>query len=211
MEVIQTSQTFVQREEGLRVSSPSATDLEELELVEIPTDHIWPIFYPGLTAAAQPLTPDTYIKTPSLIDYGDTPASYKLSDHISNEVEVCEMLMKHPHPNIAHYLGCIVEYDRIIGLCFVKYDMNLSEALRRNIPFDKERCLRGIENGISHLHGKEGQELGLKRGTVGWCAEKMDYATRDNDRHGISKIREFLVKGNADSSDFGEKRQALCT
>lgn len=132
--------------------------------------------------------------------------------------------MEHPHPNVAHYLGCIVEHGRVTGLCFVKYDMSLSEALRRNIPLDKERCLRGIEDGVGHPHGlglihndlnpsnimmqdgdpviidfdsckKEGQELGLKRGTVGWCAEQMDYATRDNDRHGISKIREFLMKG----------------
>ncbi|KAJ8123343.1 hypothetical protein ONZ43_g684 [Nemania bipapillata] len=247
MEIIQASEAFVQGEGDLvfdhkkfilrrtrdnqyfysrtlkRISSPSATDLEELELIEIPTDHIWPIFKAGLTAAAQPLPSKTYIKRPSLIDYGDTPASYKLSDQILNEAEVCEILMEHPHPNIAHYLGCIVEDGRITGLCFVEYDMTLSEAMKHDISLDKERFLQGIENGVSHLHGlglihndlnphnimiqdgnpviidfdsckKEGQELGPKRGTDGWCAEKMDYAIRDNDRYGISKIREFMMK-----------------
>jgi hypothetical protein len=41
----------------------------------------------------------------------------------------------------------------------------------------------------------EGQELGQKGGTFGWAEEGITHATRGNDFYGISKIREFLMKG----------------
>jgi serine/threonine protein kinase len=70
-----------------------------------------------------------------------------------NEAEVCEILRAFPHPNIARYLGCIVENNRITGLCFVKYGMNLLERVTKDSrPFDIDLCLRGIQKGIQHLH-----------------------------------------------------------
>lgn len=42
---------------------------------------------------------------------------------------------------------------------------------------------------------KEGEKLGLKRGTVGWEMEGAVYAMPENDHFGLSKIREFLMEG----------------
>ncbi|KAM7214747.1 hypothetical protein V8F06_009912 [Rhypophila decipiens] len=247
MEVIETSEAFAQHKGDLvfdhtkiilwrkednqyfysrtqkRIRSPSEVNVNELEFNEIPTNDIWPIFNPKFTQAPTTLTPNTYIKRPSLLNYGDTPASCKLSDQISTEVEVCELLMKNPHLNIAQYLGCIVEGDRITGLCFARYDMTLSEKQRRRIAFDRDGCLERIKDGVRHLHElglvhndlnprnimmdgggnpviidfdsckREGHELGLKGGTDGWAMEGITHARYENDFYGISKIREFLM------------------
>ena len=116
-----------------RYPANSQVDLLELDLVPIPTSQIWPPFPRQFTRAPEPLPQDCYIKRPSLLYYGDTKASTELSSLLLNEAEVCEILRAFPHPNIARYLGCIVENDRITGLCFVKYGMNLSERVTKDI------------------------------------------------------------------------------
>jgi len=104
-------------------------DPHELDLVPIPASQIWPPFPTQFTQAPEPLPQDCYVKRPSLLYYGDTEDrdSTELSSLLLNEAEVCEILRASPHPDIAQYLGCIVKNDRITGLCFVKYGMNLSE------------------------------------------------------------------------------------
>ena len=168
------------------------------------------------------------MKRPSLLDYGDgdgddTKTSTELSGLLLSEAEVCEILRTSPHPNIAQYLGCQVEDDRIMGLCFVKYGMNLWErVIKDSRPFDKDLILQGIQEGIRHLHSlglihcdlnpvnivmdhgdtpvivdfdscrRNGEELGLKRGTFGWTNEDFKFARPENDEYGLSKIRDFL-------------------
>jgi serine/threonine protein kinase len=78
--------------------------------------------------------------------YGDTQASTYLSSLLLHEAKVCKILRASPHPNIVRYLGCVVENDRVTGLCFVKYDMILSEG-----P-SKLDLLQQIQKGIRHLH-----------------------------------------------------------
>lgn len=93
------------------------------------------------------------MKRPSLLHYGDTEASTKLSTLILDEAKACEILSVHPHPNIAQYLGCTVEGGRITGLCFVKYGMTLLERVSKGShAFDADLCLCGIQDGIQHLH-----------------------------------------------------------
>ncbi len=65
---------------------------------------------------------------------------------------MCKLLVQHPHPNVAEYRGCVVEDNRIASLCFARYDITLSEKVSSGAPFDRAACLRGIEDGISHLH-----------------------------------------------------------
>jgi serine/threonine protein kinase len=197
--------------------------LDDLVLNKIPVEDIWPVANPKFTRAPRPLPPNTYIKRPSLLEYGDTPASCKPRDQVLNEVEVCEILMNSPHPNIGQYLGCIAEGDRITGLCFTQYEMTLSEMRERGIPFDRDGCLRRIECGVRHLHKlglvhndlnprnimmeannpviidfdsckRQGQELGLKGGTDGWALEGVTHAEHNNDFYGLAKIREFLIE-----------------
>ena len=189
---------------------------------KIPAESVWPPMDPRFTRTPDPLPPNTYLKQPSLLDYGDTCASLEPSCQILTEVEACEILRRHPHPNIAQYLGCVSKHGRIKGLCFVKYPMTLSKRLKDPKPFDKALCLQGIERGIGHMHGlglihndlnpsnimmdgdnpviidfdsckREGAKLGLKAGTFGWAIDGADYARRENDIYGLSKIREILM------------------
>jgi len=207
-----------------RYFAGSKVDPLELDPVLIPASHIWPLFPRHFTRAPEPLPQDCYVKRPSLLYYGDTEVSTDLSSLLLNEAEVCEILRASPHPNIAQYLGCIVEDGRITGLCFVKYGMNLSERVTKGSrSFDTDDFLRGIEKGIRHLHSlglihcdinptniltngdapvicdfdscrREGEKLGFKAGTMGWTSEDFEFARPENDQYGLSKIRDFLFQ-----------------
>ncbi|KAH8588263.1 kinase-like domain-containing protein [Bisporella sp. PMI_857] len=199
-------------------------DLLELDPVPIPASQIWPPFPTRFARAPEPLPQDCYVKRPSLLYYGDTEASTELGSLLLNEAEVCEILRTFLHPNIAQYLGCIVENDRITGLCFVKYGMNLSERVTKDSrPFDADLFSQGIQEGIRHLHSlnlihcdlnptnilmngdtpvigdfdscqREGEKLGFKAGTRGWTSEEFKFARPENDQYGLSRIRNFYFK-----------------
>ena len=205
-----------------RLGASSTVDLEDLQLIAIPNENIWPYFSDQFLRAPEPLPPNCYIKEPSLLEYGDTPVSLQISAQTLQEVKVCELLRKHPHPNVARYLGCVVEEGRIKGLCFMQYKMTLAKRLRIAAPFDRKLCLAGIEKGIQHLHSigivhndinpsnimvdeldhpvlidfdscrRKGQKLGLKAGTWGWSIEGSEYAQFQNDLYSLSKLQEFM-------------------
>jgi serine/threonine protein kinase len=92
--------------------------------------------------------------------------------------------------------------------------------MREAATFDKSLCLRGIEDGVRHMHSlglvhndlnlsnimmdgnrpvvinfdsckREGDVLGLKGGTFDWQVEGTVYAMRENDYFSLSKICEF--------------------
>ena len=202
----------------------SKIDPHGLDLVPIPASQIWPSFSAQFGRAPEPLPQDCYVKRPSLLHYGDTKASTELSSLLLNEAEVCEILRASPHPNIAQYLGCIVENDKIMGLCFVKYGMNLKERVTEDSrPFDTDLILCGIQEGIRHLHSlglihcdinpanivmngdtpvivdfdscrRNGEKLGIKGGTLNWTREDFEFARPENDEYGLSKIRDFLLQ-----------------
>lgn len=200
----------------------SAIDVSLLETSKIPAENVWPPMDPQFTEAPDPLPPNSYLKQPSLLYYGDTHATLEDSRQILTEVEACEILRRNPHPNIAQYLGCVSRDGRIRGLCFVRYSMTLLQRLKDTTPFDKALCLQGIQSGISHMHElglihndlnlsnimmdgdnpviidfdsckPEGDKLGLKAGTVGWAMDDLVYAKRENDFYSLSKIREILI------------------
>lgn len=164
------------------------------------------------------------MKRPSLLHYGDTSASTKLSSLLLNEDKVCEILRASPHPTVGQYLGCIVDSGSITGLCFVKYGMALPERVTKDShPFDTDLCLRHIRKGIRDLHGlglihcdinptnilingdtrfivdfdscrREGENLGFKAGIQSWTSEDFKFARRENNQYGLSKIRDFLFQ-----------------
>lgn len=72
-------------------------------------------FLEEFTLAPNPIPVDTYVKRPSLISY-DEKDSTSISELMLEEARICEILREHPHPNIAQYLGCLVENGRISGL-----------------------------------------------------------------------------------------------
>lgn len=205
-----------------RTGASSPVDISQLQLTPIPHDNVWPLYSSELSLSPNPPPPNSYVKEPSLIDYGDTAASLQLSSHILHEAKICELLKGHTHPNVATYLGCIVRDGRIRGLCFTRYSMTLAQRMRMGTPFDKELCLQGIERGILHMHSlglvhndinpsnimiddadrpviidfdssqHEGDKLGIKAGTWDWSIEDAEYAQRENDFFGLSKLKSYL-------------------
>lgn len=103
-----------------------------------------------------------YVKTPSLLAYIDG----KLDEQIAREVEMCEILRKNPHPNIATYYGYQETHGRVSGLCFKRYKSTLLETVnplrlgksaflssKRELVREGMRdCLDGIWSAIIHLH-----------------------------------------------------------
>ena len=197
----------------------SKVDLHELNPVPIPASQIWPSFPTQFGRAPEPLPQDCFVKRPSLLDYGYTEASNgDVGSLLLHEAEVCEIL------RASQYLGCLVENDKIMGLCFVKYGMNLKEMVRKDSrPFDADLILRGIQEGIQHLHSlglihcdinptnivmdgdapvivdfdscqRNGEKLGIKGGTLDWTREDFEFARPENDEYGLSKIRDFLLQ-----------------
>jgi hypothetical protein len=73
---------------------------------------------------------NSFVKRQSLFGYCDTPASTSQGTLLVNEARVCEMLKTSPHPNIAEYLGCVVEEDRLVGICFVRYQGIFADRVR---------------------------------------------------------------------------------
>jgi serine/threonine protein kinase len=207
-----------------RYNSAADVNLVDFDPIPIPASKIWPQFPKHFQRAPKPLPENCYVKRPSLLYYGDTKASTELGDLILHEARVCEILRLSPHPNIAQYLGCMVEKSRITGLCFVKYDMTLFERVTQvSRPFDAGHLLQCINEGVRHLHNldlihcdlnptnilmcgesavigdfdscrRTGDKLGLKAGTSGWTSDKFKFALPENDQYGLSKIEDFLFQ-----------------
>ncbi len=129
------------------------TEINGLEIHHIPAKDIWPVANPKLTRAPNPLPGNVYLKRPKLIQYGeDNSGPLDYGKLILDEVDVCETLRKIPHPNIAQYLGCVVEDNRVKGLGFVKGDIIVSQMLRQRLLFKRSHCLDGFTAGMEHLH-----------------------------------------------------------
>ncbi|KZF19230.1 serine/threonine kinase [Xylona heveae TC161] len=220
--VLRAEDRFFYGSSQRRLLPGSTFDLPPSELTEIPLDKIWPRVNSKLTEAPKPLPPGCYVKQPRLIEYGDTEASQNPGAQLLHEANICEILKESPHPNIAQYLGCIIEDERLRGLCFANYPKNLFQAVEEDAStLDIEKCINGIENGIQHLHGlglvhndinpsnimidgdipviidfdsckSEGAPLGVKGGTTGWSSRDTKFAECENDIDALSKIRNFL-------------------
>jgi hypothetical protein len=106
----------------------SGIDLNGLELFKIPVDSIWTKFDPSFTRASEPLPHNCYVKQPRLLHYGYTAVSLILGNQLLSEAEAFEILRRYPHPNIAQYLGCVVNGGKINGLCFIRYSMTLPRS-----------------------------------------------------------------------------------
>lgn len=198
-------------------------DVNSLDISRIPADHIWPLADPTFTRAPDPLPSTSYLKRPSLLYYEDTQDASEYSRQILTEIEACEILRRNPHPNIAQYLGCVVKEERVRGLVFTRYSVTLAQLLRDGTDFDKSHCLLGIKAGVRHLHNlglvhndlnpsnimmdgddaviidfdsckREGEELGLKGGTLEWALGNQAYARRENDIYSLSKIEDALFE-----------------
>ena len=98
------------------------SELYDVKRVE--TDGRGPQVQPWMVRVASKQS--CYIKTPSLFDFAGAP---DLERRIHREVEVCEILRKHPHPNVASYRGCLETQGRVSGLCFKRYASTLASRV----------------------------------------------------------------------------------
>lgn len=136
-----------------RFSSPKALeDLQEIQFIQ--TENRGPERKPNWSAV--------YVKTPSLLSYADR----NLEKQITREVDIYEILRKHPHPNIVTYYGCQLSNGRVSGLCFKRYTTTLLETVnpqrlnkaafissrRESVRENMISGLAGILAGIKHLH-----------------------------------------------------------
>lgn len=189
MEVLETAESFEEVDEEYKFSqtlivyrmdnriyhalsqarySATKVNIECLtDKIQVPIAAYQPLFPPNLTRAPDPLPVDSYVKRPRLISYDRLRNSSRpthIADQVLKEAEVCEILQRHPHPNIAKYLGCEVHNGRITGICFVKYPETLMQRVNprghmkrayrhySQTLADRDSILDGIESGIHHLH-----------------------------------------------------------
>ncbi|KAI1194731.1 kinase-like domain-containing protein [Nemania serpens] len=207
-----------------RIYSEEEVNIEALDMTEIPLEHIWPLADPKFTRAPEPLPANCYLKRQRLLTYEASPSAHKFGDQTLVEAEACEVLRKHPHPNIVKYLGCVVKNSRIEALAFDRYTINLHDVIVNDISFDKSRCMNGIEAGVRHMHDlglvhndlnpgnimmdgdnpviidfdsckPEGERLGMKGGTYGYSLDEEEYSKRSNDLYSLSKMRESVMEG----------------
>jgi len=226
--ILKQDDDFFHARTSRRYRSAAEINADELEVHPIPPSAIWPPLSPDLTQAPNPLPDNCYVKRPSLLYYSEMSADELLSDSLLQEARTCEILRAHPHPNIAQYFGCTTKNRRITGLCFARYNITLADQMKEGLDsFDRDICLRGIQDGIKHLHGlglvhndlnpynimlksdatpviidfdscrREGDKLGSTVGTMGWSDESMEFAIPANDYYGLKKIEEFMHSGKS--------------
>lgn len=154
----------------VRYSSPTEIRSEHLSnIIPIPISAYAPPFPINFTRVSDPLPCDTFVKKPPLISYDHYHQGLRpthIADDILRETAMCELLRQNPHPNVADYRGCQVSNDRIVGICFAKYEQTLMQAVnprsygKRMFQLQAARqdlesyrhVLEGVESGIRHLH-----------------------------------------------------------
>ncbi|KAI0025314.1 serine/threonine kinase [Xylariomycetidae sp. FL0641] len=198
-------------------------DIDNLHLERIPVEELWPPFPPTFTQVPVPVPENTYVKPPAIHCYDDDSTPSKVRALMLQEVEICELLRRKPHPNIALYLGCLVEEGTIRGLCFQRYPVTLKKWLETDpSDADKAVCLQGIRDGIQHMHSlglvhndinpsnimldgnkaalidfdscrRDGEKNGPKTYTPGW-GRAADQASFENDLYSLGLVEKLLLK-----------------
>ncbi|RDL35432.1 uncharacterized protein BP5553_07363 [Venustampulla echinocandica] len=206
-----------------RYKKGTQIDLTKLEIHPIPRPHIYPVLP---TLAPNPLPPHVFLKRPNLISYAHSECLTEISALSMHEAQMCQMIKRSPHPNVAKYFGCLIDEDgRISELCFSRHRKTLNQMVEDGEIFDRTACLDNITAGIKHLHSLgmihcdinphnvfadvedfvigdfdscalEGDKLGAKAGTHGWTSDDFVLAQRENDWFGFAKIKEFLLSPN---------------
>lgn len=145
-----------------RMKLPTKTS-ELRSLRKIYTEDRGPMIKPAWTV----ITPQQhhYVKTPNIHSFYGVST---LEGLITREIETCELLKLHPHPNISPYSGCTELRGRVSGLCFKKHQQTLFEKVnprglnkamfldsdQRRLYVDHalEEATYKVREGIDHLH-----------------------------------------------------------
>lgn len=138
------------------------------------------------------------------------------------EVQVMELLARHPHPNIVPYHGCVVKRGYITGIAITRYEKILDHRFHNNAShLDLDRFERQCRDGIDHIHSlglahndlnpsnialdshdnpviidwgscKEFGELLLSAGTPGWIEDEFDVSRKEHDLFALDKIMAWM-------------------
>ena len=123
-----------------------------------------PLFEPTLIALDTPPI-DCFIKRHCLTSYDRVLTNISPSRVFRDllaDVGICKILKRHPHPNIARYLGCQVRNSRIIRFYFARYSQILMGRVKAGSHMemffkgcgwaanDCNRCMTGVEKGFRH-------------------------------------------------------------
>ncbi|KAK0431833.1 kinase-like domain-containing protein [Armillaria borealis] len=108
-----------------------------------------------LIRATRPIPEDSYIKIgrPFYFD-ADNPERGATWPTMIHEARICEVLMKHPHRNVAEYYGYVEKDGLMAGLCFKRYGQTLRDAVEQGTlkAGDMDFVLDEIGKGIQHIH-----------------------------------------------------------
>ncbi|TVY68987.1 hypothetical protein LSUE1_G007367 [Lachnellula suecica] len=167
---------------------------------------------------------DCYVKTPDLWAY----TSPNLEQQILREVEACELLKSHPHPNIAVYRGCRSTNGRVSGLyfqlaaypltmpqkrvwaeswlVFITFIRSISSTMiihnditPSNIMLEEDCTPVIIDFGSCRMVGASLQ--GAQR-THGWHDPQVQTALEKNDLDAFTELETWLIGSSADNFLF---------
>ncbi|KAG8674185.1 hypothetical protein FPOAC2_00170 [Fusarium poae] len=197
--------------------------IESIKAIPIPVENICPRFTSSLTAAPERIMDNNCFFKYARLDRKAAEPNNRIKQIVLMEAKACEVLMKHPHPNVAKYWGCYVVDGRIRALCYQKYIMTLKQRKKTGIPLNVPKCLRGIRDGICHMHSLglihndinpnnimidefdnpviidfdsctcQGEKV-VKGWTRNWCMEGAELSSPENDFYGLRKIEEYLLR-----------------
>lgn len=127
-------------------------NVASLSGILIPHEHIFPLATNGITTVERNVAGSYYAKIPKTLGY-DAKHADKIPARFLQEARILEVLSKNPHRNIVAYTGCIVEENRVVGLCLERCVETLYERtwLKRK-EVDREKIIGSVRSGINHLH-----------------------------------------------------------
>lgn len=131
-------------------------EIEALEGTRIPTESLYlpaNAIYASTTAVAAKQA-NWFIKGVHFSDYGNPCAPQPLGRILIDELEICEILRRYPHPNICAFKGYISERGLCVGLCLERQWCSILDAVwRKHIArFDKCQIVADITLALRHLH-----------------------------------------------------------
>lgn len=104
-------------------------------------------------------------KQPAFDTHTTASGGPSFPDVTRKEIETCEKLAQHPHPNVLQYHGVIPDSsgEYVFALCFDKYETDLREAVdgragAQGSKLDlsqesKAKIMSDVKSALSHLHG----------------------------------------------------------
>ena len=111
----------------------------------IDTDNRGPALVPHWTVAKD--GQDGYEKILSIEDFVD----YDLGAKLSHEIEMCDVIRRHPHLNLATYYGCVTVQDKVSGLLFKRCLRSLLETVNPQGLSKQSFLASGQTNVLPHM------------------------------------------------------------